>query len=97
MGSRRDGVENVANSRYFPTLFAIAGLALETAAATSARAQFMSGPYPVIIVPPPSPESMVVPKPIQRRSPPAKPAEAPLPNAGIDQSKCYHGQENVCR
>jgi len=87
----------MANGRNFPTLFAIAGLALEAAAAGPAEAQFMSSPYPVIIVPPPPAQGLVIPKPIPRTPQPVKPAEAPLPDAGIDQSKCYHGRENVCR
>ena len=60
------------------------------------RAQFMSSPFPVIIVPPPR-AGLVIPKAECRNASTGQPAEPPLPDAGIDQSKCYHGRENVCR
>ena len=67
------------------------GAALAVAANPPAQAQFMTGNYPVIIVPPPA-QNFVVPKP--KPTPPPKTNDAPPP--APDQSKCYQGRARVC-
>ncbi len=76
-------------------LVAAAGFALAVAANAPAKAQFMSSPYPVIIVPPPPAQNLVMPKYAPRQDQPAKPAsppEAPPPDLG----KCYQGRARLC-
>jgi hypothetical protein len=51
------------------------GAALAVAASPPAQAQFMTGNYPVLIVPPPA-QNLVVPKP--------KPVQAPKPASRAD-------------
>ncbi|HZZ61108.1 MAG TPA: hypothetical protein VFE63_08050 [Roseiarcus sp.] len=72
------------------------GLALAFAAGAPARAQFMSSPYPVIIVPPPQEQKPVAPMPTPKRAQPPKttapPSDSPPPNLG----NCYRGRTNVC-
>jgi hypothetical protein len=92
----------MANGLGYRRALAAAGLALGCAvgcaASAPAQAQFMSSPYPVIFVPPPPEQSMVMPKPSHRTLEPASPPEAlSLPDASVDQSKCHHGRTNVCR
>ncbi len=74
---------------------AAAGLAIAFAASNPADAQFM-GNYPVIIVPPPPAQNLVLPKPAPR---PAKPStSAPPPEASAPQVQCrYQGQTRVCQ
>jgi hypothetical protein len=67
------------------------GAALAVAASPLAQAQFMTGTYPVIIVPPPA-QNFVVPKP--KPTPPPKTNDARPP--ALDQSKCYQGRARVC-
>jgi hypothetical protein len=71
------------------------GAALAAATGYSARAQFMNGNYPVIIVPPPPAQNLVLPKPAPRPAPPPqtipRPAEAPP----LEQSQCYQGRTKV--
>ena len=67
------------------------GAALAVAASPLAQAQFMTGNYPVIIVPPPA-QNFVVPKP--KPTPPPKTNDARPP--ALDQSKCYQGRARVC-
>jgi hypothetical protein len=55
--------------------FCAAGLALAGLTAVPAQAQFMSGPYPVIVVPPPPAQQMVMPK--KPKPQPAQDAEQP--------------------
>jgi len=76
-------------------LGAAAGLALAVAANTPAEAQFMSTPYPVIIVPPPPAQSLVMPKPAAKPAQPAKPAPSPDTPAP-DMGKCYQGRAKLC-
>ena len=64
-------------------LVATTGLALAVAASAPAEAQFMSSPYPVIIVPPPPAQNLIMPKYPSKPAQPAKPApppEAPPPD-----------------
>jgi len=73
---------------------AAAGLATALAASAPADAQFM-GNYPVIIVPPPPAQNLVLPKPAPKPSQPSRanpPPEAPPPNQG----NCYQGRTKVC-
>jgi hypothetical protein len=70
----------------------VAGLLL---AAVPAQAQFMTN-YPVIIVPPPPAQNVVVPRPsptttqLDRQFPPS-------PNPSPDPRQCtYHGRVKVC-
>ncbi len=80
----------------FRALFATAWVALALGAAP-ACAQFMSGAYPVITVPPPPAQSMVMPaKPKPRpatSAPDAPPAGASAPQPLTCR---YHGQTRVC-
>ncbi len=72
-----------------------AGLALAVAGNAPAEAQFMSSPYPVIIVPPPPAQNLIMPKYPSKPAQPARPApppDAPAP----DLSKCYQGRARVC-
>jgi hypothetical protein len=73
---------------------AAVGFALAVAANAPAKAQFMSSPYPVIIVPPPPAQNLIMPKYAPRQDQPAKPAspEAPPPDLG----KCYQGRAKLC-
>ena len=75
---------------------AAGGLALACLATGPAEAQFMTGAYPVIIVPPPPAQGMVMPKAMKPRQATPPPAEPPAPNTGIDQSKCYQGRAKIC-
>ena len=79
----------------FRTRCAVGALALACLATGAAQAQFMTGSYPVIIVPPPPAQSMVMPKPPKPRPTPP-PAPTPLPDAGSDQTKCYQGRAKIC-
>lgn len=70
-------------------------LALAGFATAPARAQFMTGAYPVLIVPPPA-QSLVIPKPPKpRQTQPPEPS-APQPDTGGDQSRCYQGRAKIC-
>ena len=73
---------------------AVALLALGCAVGP-AEAQFMTGAYPVIIVPPPPAQSLVMPK---RSTPPAPRAAQPTPDpAPPTQPACLpHGRTVVC-
>jgi hypothetical protein len=85
----------MANDLSLRVLFVTAGVALGLAA--PAQAQFMSGAYPVITVPPPPAQSMVMPaRPKPRPAPPV--VAAPPPDASPPQQlHCqYHGQTRVC-
>ncbi len=54
-------------------IFALAaGLAFAVAANAPAKAQFMSSPYPVIIVPPPPAQNLILPRPAPRQGEPPK-------------------------
>ena len=75
---------------------AAVGLALGCLA-SPARAQFMTGAYPVIVVPPPPGQSMVMPKkpklqPAPQETPPAPPDET---SPGLSQN--YQGRTRVGR
>jgi hypothetical protein len=72
-----------------------AGLALAVATSLPAQAQFMSSPYPVIIVPPPA-QKLVVPKPAPKQAEPPKTAAPPpdAPPSGL--GNCYQGRTKVC-
>ena len=73
-----------------------AGLALALAAGDPARAQFMSSPYPVIIVPPPQVQNPIVPRPTPRQAQSPK-AETPPPDSPpSNPGRCYQGRTNVC-
>jgi hypothetical protein len=66
------------------------GAALAVAASPLAQAQYMTGNYPVIVVPPPA-QNLVVSRP--KPTPPPKTNDAsPAP----DQIKCYQGRARVC-
>ncbi len=85
----------MASGLRFRARCAAGGLALAWLATAPAQAQFMTGSYPVIIVPPPA-QTMVMPKlPKPRETPPPAPP-SPLPDAGVDQSKCYQGRAKIC-
>ena len=72
-----------------------AGAVLAVVASHPAQAQFMSGNYPVIVVPPPPAQNLVLPKPAPKPAPPpqtpARPPEAPP----LEQGQCYHGRTKV--
>jgi hypothetical protein len=76
-------------------LVAAAGLAGAVAANAPAEAQFMSSPYPVIIVPPPPAQNWIMPKYPPKPAQPAKPAPPPDAPAS-DLGKCYQGRAKVC-
>jgi hypothetical protein len=86
----------VASGGAFRTRFAVGGLAVAFLLATGpAESQFMSGTYPVIIVPPPA-QNMVMPKPAKPKQttpqppPPSDASETP-------QANChYQGQTRIC-
>ena len=86
----------MANGLRVRAALAIVGFALGCAPMAPAKAQFMSGSYPVIVVPPPPAQSMVMP----RRQ--KLPAPAPAPQAPANASEprplnChYQGQTRVC-
>ncbi len=71
--------------------------ALALAASAPADAQFMGGNYPVIIVPPPPAQNLVLPRPAPK--PATKPStSAPPPEASAPQIQChYQGQTRVCQ
>ena len=76
-------------------LGAAAGLALAVAGNAPAEAQFMSSPYPVIIVPPPPAQNLIMPR---SSSKPAQPAKTPPPDAPPKNlGNCYQGRTNVCQ
>jgi hypothetical protein len=71
------------------------GLAIALAAGGPAQAQFMTGPYPVIVVPPPPAQNFVLPKPrpVQQPNAAVPPPDAPPPG----QVQChYEGRTRVC-
>jgi hypothetical protein len=75
-----------------------AGLALALATNAPAEAQFMSSPYPVIIVPPPQVQNPVVPTPAPKRGQPPKSAAPPPPDSSPPNlGGCYHGRANACQ
>jgi hypothetical protein len=67
------------------------GAALAAAASPLAQAQYMTGNFPVIIVPPPA-QNLVVSRP--KPTPPPKTNDAP-PQAP-EQIRCYQGRARVC-
>ncbi len=70
-----------------------AGLALVVSASPEARAQFMSTPYPAIIVVPPPAQNYVVPRARQVQKPAVPPPDASAPR----ELQChYQGQTRVC-
>jgi hypothetical protein len=68
------------------------GLALALAANAPAEAQYMSSPYPVIIVPPPLVQNPVEPK---RAQPPK--TTAPTPDSSPNLGRCYQGRTDLCQ
>jgi hypothetical protein len=73
-----------------------AGLALALATNAPAEAQFMSSPYPVIIVPPPQVQNPIVPNPTPKQAQPPK-TSAPQPDSPPPNlSRCYQGRTAVC-
>ena len=87
----------MANGLHARALLPAAGLALGALAAGPANAQFMSGTYPVIVVPPPPAQSIVIPrKPKPQSAQPVAPQPPPAP-AEPPQVTCrYQGQTRVC-
>ena len=76
-------------------LGAAAGLALLIAASAPAKAQFAAPSYPVIIVPPPPAQGLVMPKPPKPPPPkPNPPADAQSPPS--EGSQCYSGRTRTC-
>ncbi|MBV9290706.1 MAG: hypothetical protein JO288_23305 [Hyphomicrobiales bacterium] len=76
-------------------LGAAAGLALSLAASETAKAQFAAPAYPVLIVPPPPAQGLVMPKPPKPAPPKPNPpadAQSPPPEAG----QCYSGRTRTC-
>jgi hypothetical protein len=72
-----------------------AALAFAVAAAPPAEAQFMTGPYPVIVVPPPPAQNYVIPRPSPAQTP--RPDAPPRDASGPPEIKCYYqGQTKVC-
>jgi hypothetical protein len=72
------------------------GLALALAANAPAEAQYMSSPYPVIIVPPPLMQNPVEPKPVPKRAQPPK-TTAPTPDSSPNLGRCYQGRTDLCQ
>ncbi len=74
-------------------LIAAAGVALVFAAASAAQAQFMApGGFPVIAIPPPPAQTIVIP-----RRPAPDQVSQPSQPSGQPQIRCeYHGQTRVC-
>ena len=73
-----------------------AGLALAVAATAPAQAQFMTGPYPVIIVPPPPAQNLVVPQ-APRPAQQPKPAGSAAARQRRPGDQCsLPGQTRVC-
>ncbi len=86
----------MANGLGLRRLPAVAGLAIACAAASPAQAQFMSGAYPVLVVPPPPAQGMVMP---QRPKPKETRPVAPTPSneSAPQQLRChYEGRTRVC-
>jgi hypothetical protein len=73
-----------------------AGLTLALAANSPAEAQFMSSPYPVIVVPPPQLQNPIVPKPAPKRDQPPQTTAPPPDSPRRDLGRCYQGRTNVC-
>jgi hypothetical protein len=73
-----------------------AALTLAGAAIAPAHAQFVPGPFPVIVVPPPPAQNLVVPK---RRSEAPKPTPEPPPDSSTPHElQChYEGRTQVCQ
>ena len=72
-----------------------AALAFAVVAASPAEAQFMTGPYPVIVVPPPPAQNYVIPRPSPAQTP--RPDAPPRDASGPPEIKCYYqGQTKVC-
>ena len=85
----------MAHGRSFRGLFAVIGLTLGFAVCAPAKAQFMSGTYPVIVVPPPPAQSMVMPKPPKVRQP--QPIDLPADASETHPLTCrYQGQTKIC-
>jgi hypothetical protein len=78
------------------TLSLAAGLALAVAMNAPSEAQYMSSPYPVIIVPPPPAQYPIVPKPTRERARPPKSAAPPPDSSPPNRGNCYHGRTNDC-
>jgi len=78
-------------------IFALAAsLGFAVAANAPAKAQFMSSPYPMIVVPPPPAQNLILPKPAPRRDEPPR-TTAPPPDASPPATgKCYQGRTKVC-
>jgi hypothetical protein len=72
-----------------------AGLTLVGSAIVPAHAQFMPGPFPMIVVPPPPAQNYVIPKP-RSSEPPRRTAQPPA-SATPHELQChYQGQTRVC-
>lgn len=74
-------------------LLACAGMALGCSAVAPAHAQFMSAPYPVIVVPPPPAQGLVMPK---RVKPQPAPVVAPPPAEPPTTGCRYQGRTKIC-
>lgn len=73
-----------------------AELALAVGGNDPAQAQYMSSPYPVIVVPPPPAQNLVAPKSPPKQAEPPK-TSAPPPNSSPpDLGRCYQGRTRVC-
>ena len=70
----------------FAAAATVAGLALLMGAGAPARAQFFSN-YPVVVVPPPPAQNLILPK---RSAPKPNPTQTPQPPA--QRSEEFHGQ-----
>jgi hypothetical protein len=79
------------------TLRLAAGFALALAANAPAEAQFMSSPYPVIIVPPPQEQKPIVPKPAPKLVQPPRTAAPASGSSAPSLGNCYHGRVNDCQ
>ena len=87
----------MGNDLHARASLAAAGFVLAALAAGPANGQFMSGTYPVIVVPPPPAQNMVMPK--KPKPPPAQPAAPQPPQAPTEppQLTCrWQGQTRVC-
>ena len=78
-------------------IFALAaGLGFVVAANAPAKGQFMSSPYPVIIVPPPPAQNLILPRPAPRQGEPPKTTVPPPDASPSDRGKCYQGRTKIC-
>jgi hypothetical protein len=72
-----------------------AGLAIAFGVNVPAQAQFMTN-YPVIIVPPPPAQNLVIPRSMQKQAPPKPLPASPAPNAPPQVQCHFQGQTRVC-